>query len=69
MYRIGDRVRIQKGPFLYDRVFVFPGSPGVVRAVGEGGPQERTYSVEYIDREGYPHVVDGLRESDLAPPA
>lgn len=66
-FRPGDRVKILRGPFLFDRVLIFPGSAGVVEAAAPGSGGGFVYAVCYLDRESLPHRVTDLEESELVP--
>jgi hypothetical protein len=53
-------VRMHKG------IFVTPANPKQVKSVKEEAGKEAVYEVQFLDAEGNPHVIPGVKESELA---
>lgn len=63
-FRAGDAVTFAR-VFLHKGIFVTSRTPAKVQAVREPGA-ESEYDVVFLDAEGNPHVVERVREEDLA---
>ena len=63
-FRPGDRVRFPHVR-LHKGIFVTPNSPLEVRKVTEGPGEETTCDVVFLDAEGNPHVIEGVKETEL----
>jgi hypothetical protein len=57
----GDQVKLVKKTFLYDGIFILTNSLVEIAEIHKDG-----INVVYNDREGHPHVIKNLQESDLA---
>ncbi|MCS7204582.1 MAG: hypothetical protein NZ853_02680 [Leptospiraceae bacterium] len=65
MIQIGEQKKLIKPTFLYKGVIIFQNSLVIVKDIRKND-DEITYVVEYIDREGNPILVEGIKESELA---
>ncbi|MDH5657231.1 MAG: hypothetical protein OEZ34_15070 [Spirochaetia bacterium] len=59
--KIGDRKTLNRPTFLHEGIFVVKGtSVKIVSIEGE------TISVEFMDREGFPHTLENINPDELS---
>lgn len=63
-FRAGDAVTFPR-VFLHKGIFVTSRNPAKVQAVRESGAGAE-YDVVFLDAEGNPHLVEKVKEEDLA---
>ncbi len=63
MIAAGEDKKLQRKTFLHQGVFVIQ---GITVRVMEQSP-DGTYVVQYLDKEGHPHNLPGVREDELGP--
>ncbi|MBX7057030.1 MAG: hypothetical protein K1X75_03115 [Leptospirales bacterium] len=56
----GDRKKLMRKTFLHNGIFVFQGQQVVVQETRPDG-----VVVEYMDREGHPHLLEGVDSGEL----
>lgn len=56
----GDKAKLKKNTFLFQGIFVLTNSIVEIAEVTEEG-----YQVVYNDKEGFPHIIPNLKESEL----
>ncbi len=61
--KIGDRKSLNRPTFLHNGIFVFQGQSVEIKELGAGG-----VTVQYIDREGNPHLLTGVQPDELVEP-
>lgn len=59
----GQKVQITKPPHIFEGVIIMPGSPAEIKEVHNDG----TVSLLYYDREMMPHIMPGIKESEIKP--
>ena len=57
----GETRRLNRPTFLHNGIFVMQG----IQVTVKGQDAEGLFQVEYIDREGHPHLLDGVRADEL----
>ncbi len=58
--QVGDERVLNRPTFLFQGIFVNQGTRVRVMEVTSEG-----YNVQFLDREGFPHVLTGVREEEL----
>lgn len=61
--KVGDRKSLNRQTFLHNGIFVFQGQSVEVKEFGADG-----VTVQYIDREGNPHLLTGVLPEELVEP-
>ncbi|HMV76835.1 MAG TPA: hypothetical protein PL048_04525 [Leptospiraceae bacterium] len=59
--KAGDKAKLLKKTFIQNGIFIISGSVVEIAEI-----LDEEIRVMYSDKEGYPHVVTGLKEADLA---
>ncbi len=67
LFKAGDSVTFAR-IFMHKGIFVTSRNPTKVKAVRESAGGGAEYDVMFLDAEGNPHVVEKVKESDLAAP-
>jgi hypothetical protein len=60
--KVGDQVKLIKKTFMFNGVFILTNSIVEILDIDENG-----YHVSYSDKEGHPHFIKNLKETDLEP--
>ena len=57
---VGAKMILQRPTFLHNGIFVLQGSQVEIKEIGT------SLTVEWYDREGNPHLLDGIKVEELA---
>ena len=58
---VGDRKTLNRPTFLHEGIFVLRGTP--VKILSADGD---SITVEFMDKEGFPHRLDGVKPDELS---
>ncbi|MBI3395675.1 MAG: hypothetical protein HY042_07570 [Spirochaetia bacterium] len=58
---MGEQRKLNRRTFLHQGVFVIQGTTVQIMEVAESG-----IVVQFLDREGFPHTIDGVSEDELS---
>ncbi|MCX7633340.1 MAG: hypothetical protein N2Z22_08420 [Turneriella sp.] len=61
-FAVGDKVKINKPPHIFEGVIIMPGAMAEIAAVHDDG----TYTLLYYDREMMPHRMPGIQEHEIS---
>jgi len=64
MHKIGEQKILKKPTFLYKGVFIFQNSFVYIKDI-QKKDKEVLYTVEYIDKEGNPLIIENIKENEL----
>jgi hypothetical protein len=64
MHKIGEQKILKKPTFLYKGVFIFQNSFVYIKDI-QKKDKEILYTVEYIDKEGNPLIIENIKENEL----
>jgi hypothetical protein len=64
MHKIGEQKILKKPTFLYKGVFIFQNSLVYIKDI-QKKDKEVLYTVEYIDKEGNPLIIENIKENEL----
>ena len=58
--QVGEQFKLNRPTFLHNGIFVFQGCTVTVKSV-----EDSTVTVEFIDREGFPHLLAEVSPDEL----
>ncbi len=64
VYKIGEQKILKRPTFLYKGIFIFQNSPVLIKDIKQK-EEGIFYSVEYIDREGNPIIIENIKHEEL----